>query len=215
MSLSFPALATAGPARVVVLISGSGSNLLALLEAARSEGSPLEIVAVVADRDCSGLQHALDYGVPTHVINFADFASRDAWDASLLTCITAAEPDLIVCAGFMRVIGPELPELYRGAIINTHPALLPAFPGAHGARDALTHGVKVSGVTVHVVDAGLDTGPILAQAAVPVLRDDTPDTLQERIKGVERELLVNTVAAVAVHGYSLEGRVAHLNLPTA
>ncbi|UQN29755.1 phosphoribosylglycinamide formyltransferase [Brachybacterium kimchii] len=181
------------PARIVVLISGTGSNLAALLAAQQERECPFEIVGVIADRAASGLAHAQSAGVPTAVVRKGDHPDRAAWDEALAREVAALSPDLVVLAGFMKLIGPPLLESRPGRIINTHPALLPSFPGAHGVRDALAHGVKVSGASVIEVDPGVDTGRILAQRAVDVLPEDTEETLHERIKVVEREMLVDVV----------------------
>jgi len=179
---------------VVVLISGTGSNLAALLEAARAEDCSYEVVAVLADREAAGLDHARAAGIPSQVIALGDYPDRAAWDRELAAAVTAHEPQLVVLAGFMKLLGAPLLEACAGRIINTHPALLPSFPGAHGVRDALAHGVKVSGCSVIEVDAGVDTGRILAQRAVDVLEDDTEESLHERIKAVEQPLLVEVVS---------------------
>ncbi|MGY1732076.1 phosphoribosylglycinamide formyltransferase [Geodermatophilus sp. SYSU D01045] len=181
-------------ARVVVLISGTGSLCAALLEAADDPGYPAEVVAVGADRDAAGLEHARRRGLPTFAVALRDFPDRAAWDRALAAAIAAHEPHLVVSAGFMKIVGPAVLARYEGRLVNTHPALLPAFPGAHAVRDALAAGVDVTGSTVHLVDAGVDTGPVLAQREVPVLPGDDEDRLHERIKAVERTLLVETVA---------------------
>ncbi|MGY1735273.1 phosphoribosylglycinamide formyltransferase [Geodermatophilus sp. SYSU D00684] len=181
-------------ARVVVLISGTGSLCAALLEAADDPGYPAQVVAVGADRDAAGLAHARLRGLPTFTVALRDFPDRAAWDRALTEAIAAHEPDLVVSAGFMKIVGPAVLARYEGRLVNTHPALLPAFPGAHAVRDALAAGVDVTGSTVHLVDAGVDTGPVLAQREVPVLPGDDEDRLHERIKAVERTLLVETVA---------------------
>ncbi|MDT7573410.1 MAG: phosphoribosylglycinamide formyltransferase 1 [Actinomycetota bacterium] len=194
-------------ARVVVLVSGSGTNLQALLDAAADPAYPATVVAVGADRDgIEALARAERAGVPTFVLRVADFPSREAWDAAFADETAKHEPDLVVSAGFMKLAGAAFLERFGGRYINTHPALLPAFPGMHGARDALDYGVKVTGCTVFVVDAGIDTGPILAQAAVPVLDDDDEAALHERIKTAERTLLVDTVARMARGGWTVSGR---------
>jgi phosphoribosylglycinamide formyltransferase-1 len=194
-------------ARVVVLVSGSGTNLQALLDAATDPAYPAEVVAVGADRDgIEALARAERAGVPTFVLRVGDFPSREAWDAALADETAKHEPDLVVLAGFMKLAGEAFLARFGGRCINTHPALLPAFPGMHGARDALDYGVKVTGCTVFVVDAGIDTGPILAQAAVPVLDDDDEVSLHERIKTAERTLLVDTVARMARGGWTVSGR---------
>jgi len=197
------------PSRLVVLVSGTGSNLQALLDAATDPAYGATIVAVGADRDgIEGLARADRAGVPTFVVRVADFASRDDWDASLTEQVGAHAPDLVVSAGFMKVVGKRFLE--RFTMVNTHPALLPAFPGAHAVRDALDYGVAVSGCTVHLVDAGVDTGPIVAQRAVEVRADDDEASLHERIKSVERDLLVDVVGRMARDGFSVDGRRVRL-----
>ncbi|MGY1811871.1 phosphoribosylglycinamide formyltransferase [Blastococcus sp. SYSU D00820] len=184
-------------ARVVVLISGTGSLCAALLAAADEPGYPAEVVAVGADRDAEGLEHARRRGLPTFVCRLRDHADRSAWDAALADAIAEHRPDLVVSAGFMKLVGPAVLAAFGGRLVNTHPALLPAFPGAHAVRDALAAGVEVTGSTVHLVDAGMDTGPVIAQREVPVLPGDDEARLHERIKTVERTLLVETVAQLA------------------
>jgi len=181
-------------ARVVVLLSGTGTLCGALFEAADEPGYPAQVVAVGADREAPGLEHARRRGLPTFTVALRDFPDRAAWDAALADAIAAHGPDLVVSAGFMKIVGPAVLARYEGRLVNTHPALLPAFPGAHAVRDALAAGVDVTGSTVHLVDAGVDTGPVLAQREVPVLPGDDEDRLHERIKAVERTLLVETVA---------------------
>ncbi|MEJ2888171.1 phosphoribosylglycinamide formyltransferase [Actinomycetospora aeridis] len=195
------------PARVVVLASGSGSLLQALLDACDADDYPASVVTVVSDRTAVGaLDRATAAGVDTAVVPPADHADRAAWDVALADTVAAAEPDLVVSAGFARLLGTAFLARFGGRTINTHPALLPAFPGAHPVRDTVAYGVKVTGATVHLVDAGVDTGPVLAQEAVTVAPDDTEDTLHERIKVVERRVLVETVAALARHGATVTGR---------
>ncbi|ANZ37694.1 phosphoribosylglycinamide formyltransferase [Lentzea guizhouensis] len=192
------------PARVVVLVSGSGTLMQALLDAT---DLPIEVVAVGADREnIEGLKRAERAGVPHFAVKLRDHADRAAWDRALTEAVAAHEPDLVVSAGFMKIIGPGFLARFGGRMINTHPALLPAFPGAHGVRDALDYGVRVTGSTVHLVDAGVDTGPILAQEAVVVEPGDTEETLHERIKVVERRLLVETVGRLAREGCTVNGR---------
>jgi phosphoribosylglycinamide formyltransferase 1 len=181
-------------ARVVVLLSGTGSLCAALLEATDDPAYPAAVVAVGADRDAPGLEHARRRGLPTFVLGVGDFPDRAAWDRALATAIGEFEPDLVVSAGFMKIVGPAVLAAFGGRLVNTHPALLPAFPGAHAVRDALAAGVGVTGSTVHLVDAGVDTGPVLAQREVPVQPGDDEASLHERIKTVERQLLVETVA---------------------
>jgi formyltetrahydrofolate-dependent phosphoribosylglycinamide formyltransferase len=181
-------------ARIAVLLSGTGSLSAALLAATDDPAYPAEVVAVGADRDAAGLEHARQRGLPTFVCAVGDFAERADWDRALAAELAAHEPDLVVSAGFMKIVGPAVLEAFGGRLINTHPALLPAFPGAHAVRDALAAGATVTGATVHVVDAGIDTGPVLAQREVRVEPGDDEARLHERIKEVERELLVQTVA---------------------
>jgi phosphoribosylglycinamide formyltransferase 1 len=195
------------PARVVVLASGTGSLLESLLEAAVGD-YPGRIVAVGVDRDCRAQDVAAAASVPSYQVRLGDYADRAAWDAAITDETAAHNPDLIVSAGFMKILGPQFLSRFIGRIINTHPALLPAFPGAHAVPEALEYGVKVTGCSVHLVDAGTDTGPILAQQPVPVLDDDDEATLHERIKIVERRLLVDVLEALATHGVTWTGRKA-------
>ncbi|KUH86147.1 MULTISPECIES: phosphoribosylglycinamide formyltransferase [unclassified Mycobacterium] len=195
------------PARVVVLASGTGSLLRSLLDATGGD-YPASIVAVGVDRDCPAVDIAAAASVPSYTVRLRDHPDRAAWDAAVTEATAAHSPDLIVSAGFMKILGPQFLSRFLGRIINTHPALLPAFPGAHAVHDALAYGVKVTGCSVHLVDAGTDTGPLLAQEAVPVFDDDDEATLHERIKVVERRLLVEVLAAVAVRGVTWTGRKA-------
>lgn len=196
------------PCRLVVLVSGSGTNLQALLDAiAADPGYGAQIVAVGADRDgIAGLERAERAGLPTFVCRVKDHQDRAAWDHALAEAVAAYQPDLVVSAGFMKILGKEFLTRFGGRVINTHPALLPSFPGTHGVRDALAYGAKVTGCTVHFVDDGVDTGPIIAQHAVGVRDEDDEDTLHERIKEVERRLLVEVVGRIARDGYRIEGR---------
>lgn len=196
------------PATVVVLASGTGSLLRSLLDATREPDYPARVVAVGVDRDCAATGHAADFGIPSFRVALPEYDGRAEWDNALTEAVAAHEPDFVVSAGFMKILGPMFLDRFGGRIINTHPALLPAFPGAHGVRDALAYGVKVTGSTVHLVDAGIDTGPILAQEAVRVLADDDEAALHERIKVVERRLLAEVVAAVANRGIVSDGRKA-------
>lgn len=182
---------------VVVLISGSGSNLRALLEAADNPIAGIRILAVGADNPASGLEHAELFNVPTFVVAPQNFASREAWADVLLENVKFYNPDLVVLAGFMRILPPSFVAALSPNLINTHPSLLPEFPGAHAVRDALAAGAKVTGVTVHVVDQGVDTGPRIAQRSVEVLEGDSEFELHERIKGVERQLLISVVRDIA------------------
>ncbi|WP_199552576.1 phosphoribosylglycinamide formyltransferase [Streptomyces sp. N35] len=205
-----PAVATpvsTPPKRLVVLVSGSGTNLQALLDAAADPAFGAEIVAVGADRDnIVGLERARKAGLPTFVCRVKDFDDRAAWDRELAEATAAHAPDLVVSAGFMKILGKEFLARFGGCTVNTHPALLPSFPGAHGVRDALAYGAKVTGCTVHFVDDGVDTGPIIAQGVVEVLDEDDESALHERIKEVERTLLVEVVGRLARHGHRIEGR---------
>jgi phosphoribosylglycinamide formyltransferase-1 len=195
------------PARVVVLVSGSGTLLQALLDAAAEPGCPVEVVAVGADRSgITGLARAERAGVPTFVEPVRRHPDRATWNAALTAAVAAHRPDLVVSAGFMKILGPEFLDGIGCPMLNTHPALLPAFPGPHPVTDTLAYGVKVTGATVHLVDAGVDTGPVLAQAPVEVRPGDTVDELHERIKIEERRLLVGTVAALALKGATVSGR---------
>jgi phosphoribosylglycinamide formyltransferase-1 len=196
------------PARLVVLVSGSGTNLQALLDAIDSDPSyGATIVAVGADREgIAGLERAERAGLPTFVVRVRDHADRAAWDLALTEATRRYEPDLVVSAGFMKIVGKEFLAVYGGRFVNTHPALLPSFPGAHGVRDALAYGAKLTGCTVHFVDDGVDTGPVIAQSAVEIRPDDTEDALHERIKQVERRLLVEVLGRLSRDGYRIEGR---------
>lgn len=193
------------PKRVVALASGAGSTLQALLDAARDPAYGAEVVAVGSDRPGAGaLERARAVGVETFVAPVG--ADREAWDADLAERVASYAPDLVVSAGFLRLAGAAFLARFGGRYVNSHPALLPAFPGMHGARDALAYGVKVTGCTLFVVDPGVDTGPIVAQAAVPVLDDDDEATLHERIKVEERRLLVDMVGRMLREGFTVSSR---------
>jgi phosphoribosylglycinamide formyltransferase 1 len=195
------------PARLVVLVSGAGTNLGALLEACADPSYGATVVAVGADRDgIEGLAKAQRAGVPTFVLKVPDFADRETWDAAFADAVAAYVPDLVVSAGFMKLAGRDFLEKFGGRYLNTHPALLPSFPGMHGARDALDHGVKVTGCTLFVVDDGVDTGPIIAQRAVDVLDGDDETSLHERIKSEERSMLVDVVGRMAREGWQVVDR---------
>lgn len=184
--------------RIVVLVSGSGTNLQSVIDAVQGGELDLEIAAVGSDvPGCGGIGRAARAQIPTFAVPLAKGADRSAWNAELAGAVRARHPDLVVSSGFMRILGARFLDEVGAPIINTHPALLPSFPGAHAVRDALSHGVKITGCTVHQVDAGVDTGPILAQEAVPILEDDDQDSLHERIKVHERRLLVDTLGAIA------------------
>jgi len=195
------------PARLVVLASGTGSLLASLLEAAVDD-FPARVVAVGTDRPCAALDIAAAAGVPSYTVRLGDHPDRSAWDSAITAATDAHRPDLVVSAGFMKILGAQFLSRFLGRVVNTHPALLPAFPGAHAVPDSLAYGVRVTGCTVHLVDAGMDTGPILAQEPVAVLDGDDEATLHERIKVVERRLLVDVLAAVATRGVTWTGRKA-------
>lgn len=201
-----------GPARVVVLVSGSGTILQALLDAAAgTRAEAFTVAGVISDRaGAAGLDRARAAGVPTAVVALADFPDRATWDGAVARAVSVFSPDLVVLAGFMRLLGPGYLASHGGRTINTHPALMPAFPGAHAVRDALAYGVKVTGVTVMIVDDGVDSGPVVAQRAVEVADGDDEATLHERIKVVERELLVDVVTRMVRDGWSVEDRKVRL-----
>lgn len=195
------------PLRLVVLVSGSGTLLQALLDAGEDPGFSARVVGVGSDRDgIAGLKRAEQAGVATFVHPFRRETDRAEWDRQLTRLVAGFEPGLVVLAGFMKLVGPEFLAAFGGRLINTHPALLPSFPGMHGPRDALAHGVKLTGATVFLVDEGVDTGVIVDQVAVPVKDDDSVDELHERIKVAERELLVQTVHKLATRSWQVTGR---------
>ena len=194
-------------ARLVVLVSGTGTNLQALLDACADDAYGAAVVAVGADRrGIAGLARAEQAGLPTFGHRVEDYPARADWDRALAESCAAFQPDLVVSAGFMKLVGAEFLHRFGGRFINTHPSLLPSFPGMHGVRDALDYGVKVTGCTVFMVDAGVDSGPVIAQAAVPVRGDDDEAALHERIKRAERSLLVDTVGRMARAGWTVQGR---------
>jgi phosphoribosylglycinamide formyltransferase-1 len=182
---------------VVVLISGSGSNLLALLKAAENPLYPVRILAVGSDRSAEGLAHADLFGVPTFVVERNRFDNVESWSRKLQENIQHFKPDLVLLAGFMKILPPSFIDTFGPNVVNTHPSLLPLFPGAHAVRDALAAGARETGATIHVVDKGVDTGPIIAQQSLMVMPSDDEVSLHERIKVIERELLVATVLAIA------------------
>ena len=205
------ALPRSGPARLVVLVSGAGTNLQALLEATEDPAYGAQIVAVGADRDnIEGLARAERAGIPTFVRKVGQSSSREHWDLTMADTTAAFEPDLVISAGFMKLAGPHFLSRFAGRYVNTHPALLPSFPGMHGAADALAYGVKVTGATLFVVDDGVDTGAIIAQTVVPVEDDDDVETLHERIKVAERAMLVDYVGRIAREGMTVDGRHVRL-----
>ena len=181
----------------MVLISGSGSNLRALLDATLDPTFPIRVLAVGADNPCDGLEHAELFGIPTFVVSPTNFDSREAWAEMLLENVNYFEPDLTVLAGFMRVLPANFVQALSPRLINTHPSLLPNFPGAHAVRDALAAGSTETGVTIHIVDEGVDTGPQLAQERLAILADETEHELHDRIKEIERKLLVGVVRDIA------------------
>ncbi len=195
------------PARVVVLVSGTGTNLQALLAACADPAYGAEVVAVGADRSGTpAVRRAQDVGVPTFELAVSDFDSRVEWDAALTQRVAAYAPDLVVSAGFLKLVGKAFLAEFGGRFVNTHNALLPSFPGIHGPRDALDYGVKITGATLFVVDEGVDTGAIVAQVAVPVEDDDDEDRLTERIKTAERAMLVDQIGRMAREGFTIDGR---------
>jgi phosphoribosylglycinamide formyltransferase-1 len=192
---------------VAVLVSGAGTNLQALLDASADDAYGAHVVAVGADRPGTlAIKRAQLVGVPTFVVAVDDYADRASWDDALAQAVAAHAPDLVILAGFMKLVGRAFMDRFHHRIVNTHPALSPSFPGTHGPRDALAYGVKVTGCTLFVVDEGIDTGPIVAQASVPVLEGDDEVSLHERIKTVERQLLVDTVGTMARDGWTVAGR---------
>ncbi len=197
----------ASVARIVVLVSGSGSNLQALLDAGTDPGYGARVVAVGADRGgIAGLDRAAAVGVPTFVERVKDYPTRSDWDAALTARVAEHTPDLVVSAGFLKLVGPHFLAAFGDRYLNTHNTLLPAFPGIHGPRDALAYGVKITGATLFFVDAGTDTGPIVAQVAVPVRDGDDEQTLTERIKEAERRQLVEQVGRLVRAGWTITGR---------
>lgn len=197
----------AAPARLVVLVSGAGTNLQALIDACADPAYGAKVVAVGADRDgIEGLARAERAGIPTFVRKLGDFTSREHWDHTLTDTVAAFEPDVVVLAGFMKLVGADFLARFENKVVNTHPALCPSFPGVNGPGDALEYGVKVTGATLFVVDAGVDTGVIIAQTVVPVTDTDDVESLHERIKVAEREMLVENVGRMAREGITVSGR---------
>ena len=202
-----PLAGPGAPARLVVLVSGSGTNLQALLDASADPGYGAVVVGVGSDRPgATGLDRAERAGVPTFCLSVGDFADRGQWDIALTEQVASYRPDLVVAAGFLKLVGGSFLERFGGVYVNTHNALLPSFPGIHGPRDALAYGVKVSGATLFVVDRGVDTGVIVAQVAVPVRDDDDEERLTERIKAAEQQQLVDHVGRMVREGWTVDGR---------
>ncbi len=194
-----------------MLASGAGTLLGALIEAAADPNYPVRVAAVVVDRECRAQSVAESAGVPVVTVALADHPDRSGWDRALTDVVAGFEPVLVVTAGFMKILGPAFLGRFAGAIINSHPALLPSFPGAHAVADALAYGVTVTGATVHLVDDGVDTGPILTQAPVMISDSDDEVSLHERIKSVERVLLVQVVAKFVTKGVVSDGRKARFS----
>ncbi len=196
------------PARLVVLVSGTGTNLQALLDASHDDpGYGAVVVAVGADRPgTAAVERAERAGIPTFTVSLSEYADRAAWDRALTDAVQVHQPDLVVSAGFLKLVGPAFLDRFGGRFVNTHNALLPSFPGIHGPRDALDYGVKVSGATLFVVDEGIDTGVVVEQVAVRVEDDDDLDALTERIKVAERAMLVECVGRMAREGFTVAGR---------
>lgn len=198
-------------ARVVLLASGAGTLAQSVLDSITGPDCPYRVVALVSDRDCEAVTRAANAGLATAVVRPGDHADRATWDRALRDAVRDLEPDWVVSAGFMRILGESFLSEFPGRVLNTHPALLPSFPGAHAVRDALAYGVSVTGCTVHLVDTGVDTGPVITQRAVDVLPEDTEATLHERIKVVEREMLVDVLSAAARGHLTIEGRKVYIS----
>lgn len=208
-SVGTPSTPSPSPRRVVVLASGSGTLLQALLDDPAPR--PYEVVAVGSDLiACRALERATEHGVPTFTVRLRDHADRQSWDAALAARCAEFGADLVVLAGFMKLVGPGFLDAFDHRVLNAHPSLLPSFPGMHAPADALAHGVKLTGCTAFLVDTGVDAGPIVAQRAVPVLDDDTVESLHERIKVTERTLLVDVVRSLTAAPYRVDGRKVRL-----
>jgi phosphoribosylglycinamide formyltransferase-1 len=191
--------------RIAVLISGAGSNMVALADACERGDVAGHVSVVVADRKCEGLVHAQERGIDTELVEFGAYNERAIWDEALLEAVSASRPDLVVSAGFMRLLAPSFVDAFAGRMINLHPSLLPAFPGAHAVRDALAHGVKVTGTTIHFIDYEVDHGPIILQEPVPVMAADTEAELHDRIKSVEHRLLPLACTLILEKGLQISG----------
>ncbi len=190
--------------RLLVLVSGAGSNLLSLLEACESDGFPATVVAVGADRDASGLDHAKLRGISTFTVDWADYPDRESWGDALLAQLRESPHDVVILSGFMRLLPQAVVDALAPRLLNTHPAFLPEFPGAHAVRDALAAGVEETGASIIVVDSGVDTGPVVAQERVPVHVGDSETSLHDRIKVAERRLLLRTILDIANGDITLE-----------
>jgi phosphoribosylglycinamide formyltransferase 1 len=194
---------------IVALASGTGTLLQALLDAAYETDYPADIVALVTDQPrCGAARRARGARVPVHIVEPQAFADRADWDAAITAEVARYSPEWVVSVGFMRILGPQFLAAFPQKVLNTHPSLLPSFPGARPVADAVEYGVKITGCTVHVIDAGIDSGPVVAQRPLAVESDDTAESLHDRIKTVERQLVVEVVDRVASHGLRFEGRKA-------
>ncbi len=211
MRTQYPPLNATGPARLIVLISGGGSNMAALHQACLDPAYGAQIVAVGSDRpDIAGLAYAGEHGLETFTCALPDYPDRESWDRGLCGQVASYQPDLVICAGFLKLLGPTFLDQFGGRTLNTHNSLLPAFPGVRGPQDAVEYGVKVAGATLFIVDAGVDTGVIVAQCVVPVDFDDDADSLLERIKVAERAQLVDIVGQMCRQGWEIDGRRARI-----
>ncbi|OPX09783.1 phosphoribosylglycinamide formyltransferase [Gordonia sp. i37] len=210
MTGALPDTPTADRVAIVVMASGTGSLLEALLSRAAEPDAPFVVAAIAVDRECRAGEIAARAGIPLVMCRMAEYADRGGWDAALTAQVAEFAPEWIVTAGFMKILGPQFLRRFGGRIVNSHPALLPAFPGAHGVADALDYGVKITGTTVHLVDEGVDTGPVLAQVPVVVEDGDTAESLHARIKSVERVLLADVVTDLVTRGVVIDGRKAHI-----
>ena len=199
------------PQQVVLLASGAGTLAQSVLDSTVSSDRPYRVTALVSDRDCEAVARATDAGIATAVVRPGDHADRTSWDRELTSVVRGFAPDWVVSAGFMRILGQAFLAEFPDRVLNTHPALLPSFPGAHAVRDALAYGVSVTGCTVHLVAAGVDTGPVIAPRAVDGRPDATEATLHERIKLVEREMLVDVLTAAAGGHLHIEGRKVYIS----
>ncbi len=192
---------------VVILLSGAGTTMAPLLAAAADETFGASVAAVGSDRPSApGLELAAAQGVATFVVDASQYPNRVTWSSALADTVAGYQPDLVLCAGLMRILDPLFLNRFPGRVVNSHPSLLPAFPGAVAVSDALAYGVQVTGATLHLVDAGVDTGPIIAQVPVPVLVDDDESSLHERIKTAERQMLLDLIPRLAAGELTIDGR---------